>query len=90
MNEVLAFYRYPEPNGRKYFRNDFINPDIVIEVFDYCQILLAYITKIGWEFLVDYYGYEMLYEMNAISGWIDCTTMDEYKVAVEHELNITT
>ena len=86
--EIFAYYQYPEPNGREYFRDDFINSGTVIEVFDYCQIWLAYITKPGWEFLVDYYGYEMLYNMNAASDWIDCATVDEYKVAVAYYMSI--
>ena len=88
MDEVLAFYKYPEPSGRKYFRDDFTNPNIVIEVFDYCQILLAYITKTGWKFLADHYGYEKLFELNFVSGWIDCNSLSEYKAAIEHEINI--
>ena len=26
-HKLLAFYRYPEPNGRDYFRDDLINPN---------------------------------------------------------------
>jgi len=43
MNEVLAYYRYPKPKGTSYFENELKQPDKVIEVFDYCQILRAYI-----------------------------------------------
>jgi len=82
VNEVLAFYKYPEPNGREYFKDDFTNPNTVVEVFDYCQILLAYITKAGWKFLVDHYGYEKMFELNITSGWIDCNSLSEYKAAV--------
>ena len=87
MDEVLAFYRYPEPNGKGYFRDDFTNPNTVIEVFDYCQILLAYITQAGWKFLVGYYGYEKLFELNLISGWMNCNSLDEYKATIEHEMD---
>ena len=64
MNEVLAWYRYPEPKGKSYFEGDLKNPDIVVEIFDYCQILLAYITSNGWQFLINYYGYELLFDLN--------------------------
>ena len=88
MNEVLAFYVYPKPEGKKYYRDDLINPNIVIEIFDYCQILLAYITKAGWDFLVDYYGYEALFELNNVSGWMDCDSLSEYKIDVEYWMNM--
>ena len=51
---MLAFYLYPfEPNKkfREYTEDDLKDPKIVEELFDYCQILEAYITKDGWEFL---------------------------------------
>ena len=87
MNEVLAFYRYPEPNGTEYFRAEFADSDKVIEVFDYCQIWLADITKAGWKFLVDHYGYEKLFELNRKSGWVDCNSLNEYKAIIEYEMN---
>jgi len=88
MSEVFAFYKYPKPNGREYYMDDFTDQNIVIEVFDYCQILLAQITKAGWKFLVGHYGYEKLFELNLISGWMNCDSLIEYKVAIEHEMNI--
>jgi hypothetical protein len=78
VNEVLAWYRYPEPKGMNYFESDLMKSEKAIEVFDYCQILLAYISKAGWDFLIKHYGYEELYKLDKISGWFDSPTIDEF------------
>ena len=89
MNKLLAWYQYPEPKGKAYFAEDLIHSDKVIEVFDYCQILLAYITKEGWNFLIEHYGYYKLFELSNMSGWKDCESLSEYKSAIEYEMSIT-
>ena len=64
---MLAYYHYPfvqNQNYREYIKDDLMKLEVVEELFDYCQILEAYITKKGWEFLIDYYGYEKLYEID--------------------------
>ena len=64
---MLAYYHYPfvqNQDYREYTRDELIKPEIVEELFDYCQILEAYITKKGWAFLIEYYGYEKLYEID--------------------------
>ena len=78
MCEYLAWYRYPEPNGTHYLEDDLKQPDKVIEVFDYCQVGLAIITKTGWDFLMKHYGYEKLFQLDKESGWLDCSTIDEF------------
>ena len=50
---MLAYYHYPfiqNQNYREYTQDELMNPEIVEELFDYCQILEAYITKKGWAF----------------------------------------
>ena len=65
---MLAFYLYPfEPHNKsiapiEYTKKDLMNPSKVEELFDYCQILEAYITRPGWEFLIQVHGYEGLYK----------------------------
>ena len=89
---MLAYYHYPfiqNQNYREYSQNELMNPEIVEELFDYCQILEAYITKKGWAFLLDYYGYEKLYEIDKKSGWIDTDTLEEYKEWVKYEISIS-
>ena len=71
---MLAFYLYPfEPNQkfREYTEDDLKDPKIVEELFDYCQILEAYITKDGWE----------------RSGWFDEETIDAFKEAVKQVID---
>lgn len=47
-------------------------------LFNYMQIWLAAISKEGWEFLIQQYGYEKLFEINIKSDWIDCEELDEF------------
>ena len=95
MSEVLAFLSYPNHggngriNGEEYFENDLVDSAKVIELFDYCQILLGYITKSGWKFLIEYYGYERLFELNNLSDWQDCESLDEYKATIKYEMSIS-
>ena len=50
---VLAFRRFPEPNGVEYFAEDLNSEQNVIELFDYCQILEAIIYENGWHYLTE-------------------------------------
>ena len=54
-----------------------INPSqsLLERLFDYCQILEAYITKSGWLFLINHYGYEKLFEIDKRSRWFDEDTI---------------
>ena len=52
-------------------------------LFNYMQIWLAAISKEGWEFLIQQYGYEKLFEINIKSDWIDCEELDEFIEALE-------
>ena len=83
---ALAYY-FPSwdtnDNYKAYYKEDLMNPQTVEELFDYCQILYADITKSGWEFLIEYYGFQGLYEIDQKSGWLtDCGTevmsLEEY------------
>ncbi|MDA0735165.1 MAG: hypothetical protein O2909_08235 [Chloroflexi bacterium] len=69
----LARYQGLEPDGTHYFEDDLQDPDKVKELFDYCQILLANITKEGWRFLIKNYGFPGLLAINNKSGWFDET-----------------
>lgn len=89
---MLAYYHYPfvqNQDYREYTRDELIKPEIVEELFDYCQILEAYITKKGWAFLIEYYGYEKLYEIDKKSGWLDDETLEEYISSVQYETDIS-
>ena len=89
---MLAYYHYPfvqNQDYREYTRDELMKPEIVEELFDYCQILEAYITKKGWAFLIEYYGYEKLYEIDKKSGWLDDETLEEYISSVQYEIDIS-
>ena len=66
---LLAWYQYPKPDGTSFY--DLSDPAIVEIIFDYCQILLAYVTKEGWQSLVKVHGIEGLLVINKRSGWFD-------------------
>lgn len=77
-NFVLAYRIYPEPQGTIYYKSDLVDEKNVEILFDYCQIGQAIINKAGWEFLIDFYGYEKLFEINERSGWFWADDMDDF------------
>lgn len=52
------------------------------------QILLAVVSKEGWNFLIQKYGYEGLFEINNWSGWIDCETIEEFAEVLKYQEKI--
>lgn len=87
--DMLACYIYPIPKGREYTETDLRNPTNVVELFGYCGILEGLITKEGWRFLVEAYGYERLYKMDKEALWNDSETIEEYIDWVMHEMEIS-
>lgn len=67
----LAWYQYPEPGGTHYNNVDLEDPEIVENLFDYCQIQLALITREGWQRLFQIHGEDQLLAINKNSGWFD-------------------
>ena len=62
----------------------------VEELFDYCQILEAYITRAGREFLIQVHGYEGLYKINQRSGWFpEEESLEEFKLTIQGEMEQT-
>ena len=86
---TLAFYVYPLPQGTSFTADDLSVPGNVEMLFNYMQIWLATISKEGWEFLIQQYGYEKLFEINIKSDWIDCEELDEFIEALEYEIEIS-
>lgn len=74
----LAYYIYPLPKGTPFTSDVLSSSDNVESLFDYFQILEAVVYKEGWDFLIQQYGYEKLFDINNRSGWIDCETLDEF------------
>ena len=75
------------------YQRGFTKPEKVEELFDYCQILEAYITKKGWQFLIENYGYDRLYEIDKRSGWLtersSESSIEEYIEWVKYEIGIS-
>lgn len=78
---LMAWYIYPEPEGTKYIADDLRKPEMVIELFHHCQVLLAIVTAEGWQFLIQTYGIEGLLELDTRSGWF----VDESATRQEQE-----
>lgn len=76
---------YPAPQGKSYSSVDLLNPSVVMEVFDYCQILLATILPKGWQFLFSNYTIEELFEIDKKSGWFQLCSIEEFKELLEYE-----
>ncbi|MFG6367343.1 MAG: hypothetical protein K1W16_02760 [Lachnospiraceae bacterium] len=86
---MLAFYHYPfvqNQNFRAYTKEDLSDSSKVEKLFDYCQILEAYITKSGWDYLIQRYGYEGLYHIDQKSGWFNAENLEEFKQCVDAEV----
>ena len=81
----IAYRMYPLPKGTVYSEDDIQTIEDVIKLFDYCQILEALISKEGWEYLIDKFGIEGLYEADKKSGWFDCDSIEEFAENVELE-----
>lgn len=71
MEEVLATYVYPLPNGTDYFEKDLKSEKGILILFDYCQILKAIIYDVGWEFIFHNYSLTEVIEIDRESGWFD-------------------
>lgn len=79
---MLTFYHYPfvqNQNFKEYTKEDLSDISEVEKLFDYCQILEAYITKSGWDYLIQRYGYEGLYNIDQKSGWFNAQSLEELK-----------
>ena len=83
----IAYKIYPLPNGTKYTEEDIQTIDDVIRIFDYCQILEAYISINGWNYLIDRFGLNELFEADKRSGWFDCNSIEEFTEAIKSEMN---
>lgn len=81
----VAFRIYPLPDGKVYTEEDIKNLEDVVELFDYCQIYEAMISKEGWDYLIDTFGMEMLYEADKKSGWFSADSLEEFKSCIALE-----
>ncbi len=73
--EILAWRKFPEPVGTLYTAADLMHKEAIIALFVASQTSEAYINADGWRLLFERYGFDGLYEIDAISQWL--TTSDE-------------
>lgn len=86
MNLALAHRIYPLTEGIAYYEKDLETAKQIEELFDYCQILEASIFKEGWNYLINRFGYEELYNINLKSGWMEADTLEEFTQMINEEL----
>ncbi len=87
-NEPLAFRYWPLEAKEEYWESDLDTEEKVEILFDYAQILEVGITKKGWNYLIERYGYETLFKIDKKSGWIDSESLEEFKSWVEYYMNL--
>lgn len=78
----------PLDDKTKYCKNDLDREEEVERIFDYAQIVEVLISKKGWEYLICYYGFGKIFEINSRSGLFDCETLETFKSWVEYEMNL--
>lgn len=83
----IAYRIYPLPNGTIYTEDEIKTINDVVKIFDYCQILEASISKVGWSYLIEKFGMNELFEADRISGWFDCASIEEFAEIVASEMN---
>ena len=69
MIDYLAWYMYPQPGGTSYTEQQLKDPVVVEQLFDYCHIGHAVVSRRGWEIMVCAHGVDGLLEINRRSGW---------------------
>ncbi|MBQ3969313.1 MAG: hypothetical protein II685_02360 [Clostridia bacterium] len=84
----LAYRIYPLPNGTVYTEENVKTLDDVIDIFDYCQIMEAMISKQGWDYLIEKFGIEGLYQADKKSGWFDSDSLEKFICDIEYEKSV--
>lgn len=76
--EILAWRKYPEPNGTLYAAADLVQKGAVMALFDACKASEGYITADGWQLLINHFGYRGLWEIDTISQWMETSEEGEW------------
>ncbi len=79
---ILARLIHPKPKGTSLFADDLNSEDTVVQLFDACQIFQGLIYAKGWEYLIQRYGLEKLYQIDQKSGWFSSETKQEWLESV--------
>lgn len=80
----LAHRNYALPEGIDYFEDDMDTVEKVKTIFIQCRTREARIFQQGWQYLVDRFGEETLFEINSRTGWYPCATIAEYRTILRH------
>ena len=83
---ALAIGLYPEPDGTEYWEEDLSDEAAVYDLFVSCSQMDTYLTKSGWEYLIDNFGYETLYDLDKQAGYLDCESVEQYEEWVGYEI----
>ena len=82
-SKILARLIYPKPKGTLLFADDLNTEDVVVQLFDACQIFQGVIYAKGWEFLNQRYGLEKLHQIDQKSGWFSTESKQEWLKSVQ-------
>ena len=85
----IAYRIYPLPKGTIYTEDDIKTVDDIVNLFDYCQISEAVISKNGWDYLIEKFGMDKLFLADKKSSWFDCDSMEDFINAIEYEKSIS-
>ena len=88
MSRVLGWYLFPEPEGTCYGEEELKDPEVVKELFGYCGLWYALISQEGWDFLLEVYGLERLYQIDHDSLWHDSLDLTQFAADVAYERGI--
>jgi len=77
-NDVLAYEYYNSQIGENYFKNNLETDKQIEKLFDFCQILRANITDIGWKYFFETIGIVKMFEIDKTSGWFDTENQKEW------------
>ncbi len=68
--QILGWYKFPEPDGTTYGKEEFEDKEQLEQLFKYCQQGLGLIKAEGWAFLVVEFGLEGIMEIDAQVKWL--------------------
>lgn len=80
--DILGWYKFPEPDGTKFGKDEFEDKEKLDELFKYCQQGLGIVNAKGWQFLILEFGLEGILEIDAQVKWLFENDKGDYLSAV--------
>lgn len=84
-SKILAWRKYPIPDGMYYYQENLETKEAIIQLFDACQLLEASITADGWDYLLSNFGVKEIYQIDQKSGWLDMETPELWLEALLYQ-----